>query len=191
MASFETGTCVSAAEERPESDQQRAAARDVSAQAVFEAGRHRADVGKDHEGVFRKRLIGGLLHGQRLEREAGFGYRFERGAIVQLVALLPGGMQKQNRVRIGALDGEIETIVFVQRIAGLDADLAFVETVRRFERQEFDGGAAVGGNIHRFAFEHLAVQHQRNGALGGWRVRCPQSRPARGLSSDRRSWRAR
>ena len=100
-------------------------------------------------------------------------------------------MQKQNGVRIGSFDGEIEAIVFVQRVAGLDTNLTLVKTVRRIERHELDGRAAVGGNVHGLAFEHLAIQRQRNGSLGGRRVGARDYGLHADLSSDRRSWRAR
>ncbi len=73
-------------------------------------------------------------------------------------------------MRIGSFDGEIEAIVFVQRIARLDTDLTFVKPVRRIERQELDRGAAVGGNIHGSCFRALC--HPEPARPFAWRPGC-------------------
>jgi hypothetical protein len=108
-------------------------------------------------------LIGGVAPRREVRRENRLQWPDSSAVLkYKLVAFLAALMQEQHRLRIGALDGEWETVVGSEFVDGSMRNLGAMEAVGRFERQKLDRGAAVGGHIHLLAFEHFAVQNQRS-----------------------------
>ena len=62
-------------------------------------------------------------------------------------------------------------IVVGKRVAAIDTDLAFGETVGRIQSQKFHGGAAIPCNLDFFGFERLAVGDQGDFTRGVLRAK--------------------
>ena len=98
-------------------------------------------------------------------------------------------MQKQHRVRVGALDGEGKAIVLAAaRPAARCGFRALWNPCGDSSDKNSALSAAVGGHFHRLGFEYLAVQEPAKQFARPLPMRrCWRSPPARALSSGRRS----
>ena len=141
-----------------EGDEHGAAAAYIRLQFVFESGGQGADIGEHDEGVFGGAEVGSLFGAGGIDLEGGLAGRLERRFEVEEAAGVVGVVDEEGAAGVGAFDGEIVGVVGGKGIGRIDADFAFVAAVGHVEREEFDGGEAVFGDLDGFAFDGAAVE---------------------------------
>ncbi len=143
-------------------DQHRPSGLHVLLQRVSQTFGQRAGIGEDHECVFRHVGVRSLIRRQRLQGERRLARRFERGFEIKRAGRISIGVHQQGGLWIGAFHREEPVVVLRESVGAVDLHLAARESVGGVEREEFHGGAPVGGNLHLFGFERLAVGEQRD-----------------------------